>query len=83
MLGERAAYNSDVVYSINFKVTSHQLRHTYITNLLLASVDVKTVQVLASHEHAKIMLDIYTHLTYNQPKDLISKVSQAFVNKPK
>lgn len=83
VLGERAAHNNDVVYSIDFEVTPHQLRHTYITNLLLAGVDVKTVQVLAGHEHAKITLDIYTHLTYNQPKDLISKVNQAFANNPK
>lgn len=83
VLGERAAHNNDVVYSIDFEVTPHQLRHTYITNLLLAGVDVKTVQVLAGHEHAKITLDIYAHLTYNQPKDLISKVNQAFVNNPK
>ena len=80
VLGERAAHNNGVVYSIDFEVTPHQLRHTYITNLLLAGVDVKTVQVLAGHEHAKITLDIYTHLTYNQPKDLISKVNQAFAN---
>ncbi|MFG6351250.1 MAG: site-specific integrase [Oscillospiraceae bacterium] len=83
VLGERAAHNNNVVYSIDFEVTPHQLRHTYITNLLLAGVDVKTVQVLAGHEHAKITLDIYTHLTYNQPKDLISKVNQAFANNPK
>lgn len=83
VLGERAAHNNDVVYSIDFEVTPHQLRHTYITNLLLAGVDVKTVQVLAGHEHAKITLDIYTHLTYNQPKDLISKVNQAFASNPK
>lgn len=82
VLGERAAHNKDVVYSIDYEVTPHQLRHTYITNLLLAGVDVKTVQVLAGHEHAKITLDIYTHLTYNQPKDLISKVNQAFSSSP-
>lgn len=79
-LGEKATHNSHVVYSIDFQVTPHQLRHTYITNLLLSGVDVKTVQVLAGHEHAKITLDIYAHLTYNQPKDLISKVTRAFEN---
>lgn len=82
VLGERAAHNKNVVYSMDFQVTPHQLRHTYITNLLLAGVDVKTVQVLAGHEHAKITLDIYAHLTYNQPKDLISKVAAAFVSSP-
>lgn len=83
VLGERAAHNNSVIYSMDFHVTPHQLRHTYITNLLLAGVDVKTVQVLAGHEHAKITLDIYAHLTYNQPKDLISKVNQAFITSPK
>lgn len=82
VLGEAAAHNSKVVYSIDFHVTPHQLRHTYITNLLLAGVDVKTVQALAGHEHAKITLDIYAHLTYNRPKDLISKVNMAFQNSP-
>lgn len=77
-LGERAAHNSNVIYSMDFHVSPHQLRHTYITNLLLAGVDVKTVQVLAGHEHAKITLDIYAHLTYNQPQDLISKINSAF-----
>lgn len=81
-LGKLAAHNSNVVYTIDFHVTPHQLRHTYITNLLLAGVDIKTVQALAGHEHAKITLDIYAHLTYNQPKDLISKVNMAFRNDP-
>lgn len=78
VLGERAAYNRNVVYSMDFHVTPHQLRHTYITNLLLAGVDVKTVQYLAGHEHAKITLDIYAHLTYNKPEDLAQKVNAAF-----
>lgn len=65
-------------YTINFEVTPHILRHTYITNLLLAGVDVKTVQYLAGHERAKITLDIYTHLTYNRPEEILSKVNLAF-----
>lgn len=77
-LGKHAAHNTDVVYSIDFEVTPHQLRHTYITNLLLNHVDVKTVQYLAGHEHAKITLDIYAHLTYNKPEDLKDKVNNAF-----
>ena len=83
VLGERAAHNKTVIYSMDFQVTPHQLRHTYITNLLLSGVDVKTVQVLPGHEHAKITLDIYAHLTYNQPEDLISKVTAAFTSSPK
>ena len=65
-------------YTIDFEVTPHILRHTYITNLLLAGVDVKTVQYLAGHERAKITLDIYAHLTYNRPEEILGKVNSAF-----
>ena len=34
-LGERAAHNSHVIYSIDFRVTPHMLRHTYITLSLI------------------------------------------------
>lgn len=78
VLGEKAAHNGNVVYTMDFVPTPHQLRHTYITNLLIAGVDVKTVQYLAGHEHAKITLDIYAHLTYNRPEDLKQKIDLAF-----
>lgn len=78
VLGQSAPHNPGVVYTMDFVPTPHQLRHTYITNLLLAGVDVKTVQYLAGHEHAKITLDIYAHLTYNRPEDLKQKIDSAF-----
>ena len=59
VLGEKARNNGKVVYSLDFEVTPHQLRHTYITNLIFASVDPKTVQYLAGHENSKITMDIY------------------------
>lgn len=77
--GEKAKHHTHF-YTIDFHVSPHILRHTYITNLLLAGVDVKTVQYLAGHEKAKITMDIYAHLTYNRPKDIINKVNQAFAN---
>lgn len=76
-LGEKARCRN-YCYTIDFDVSPHILRHTYITNLLLAGVDVKTVQYLAGHEHAKITLDIYAHLTYNKPENIIEKVQKAF-----
>lgn len=44
-LGEKAPHNGHVIYSLDFDVTPHQLRHTYITNLIHAGVDPKTVQL--------------------------------------
>lgn len=78
VLGEKAAHNGKVVYSLDFHVTPHQLRHTYITNLIHASVDPKTVQYLAGHENSKITMDIYAKVKYNKPKELIGIVNKAF-----
>ena len=75
--GEKAKCRN-YCYTIDFHVSPHILRHTYITNLLLAGVDVKTVQYLAGHEKAKITMDIYAHLTYNRPQDIIGKINRAF-----
>lgn len=78
VLGEKAAHNGNVVYCLDFQVTPHQLRHTYITNLIYASVDPKTVQYLAGHENSKITMDIYAKVKYNQPHQLSAVVNSAF-----
>ena len=78
VLGEKAAHNGNVVYSLDFQVTPHQLRHTYITNLIYASVDPKTVQYLAGHENSKITMDIYAKVKYNKHEQLSAVVNTAF-----
>ena len=78
VLGEKAPHNGKVVYSLDFQVTPHQLRHTYITNLIYKSVDPKTVQYLAGHENSKITMDIYAKAKYNKPKELAAAVNHAF-----
>ncbi len=70
--------NPNIVYSINFRVTPHILRHTYITNLLYAGVDPKTVQYLAGHENSKTTMDIYAKVKYNRPEELLDVVNGAF-----
>ena len=78
VLGETAAHNGTVVYSLDFQVTPHQLRHTYITNLIYASVDPKTVQYLAGHENSKVTMNIYAKVKYNRPSELAAVVNSAF-----
>ena len=78
VLGEKASHNGNVIYCLDFQVTPHQLRHTYITNLIYASVDPKTVQYLAGHENSKITMDIYAKVKYNQPHQLSAVVNSAF-----
>ena len=77
-LGGHQKNNPNIVYSIDFDVTPHQLRHTYITNLLYAGVDPKTVQYLAGHENSKTTMDIYAKIKYNQPEQLAGVVNTAF-----
>ncbi len=77
-LGEKAAHNGKVVYSLDFEVTPHQLRHTYITNLIHAGVDPKTVQYLAGHENSKITMDIYAKVKYNRPDEVVLAMNGAF-----
>lgn len=78
VLGEQASHNKDVVYTLDFDVTPHQLRHTYITNLIHAGVDPKTVQYLAGHENSKITMDIYAKVKYNNPGKLQPVIDSAF-----
>lgn len=78
-LGSHPKNNHSIVRSINFDVTPHQLRHTYITNLLYAGVDPKTVQYLAGHENSKTTMDIYAQIKYNQPEQLCAVVNAAFM----
>lgn len=63
---------------LDFHVSPHLLRHTYITNLIHAGVDPKTVQYLAGHENSKTTMDIYAKVKYNQPEILHSVINNAF-----
>lgn len=77
-LGEMARNNGRVQYVLDFEVTPHQLRHTYITNLIAAGVDPKTVQYLAGHEKSKITMDIYAKVKYNRPEDVVKSLGGIF-----
>ena len=77
-LGMKQRNNPNIQYTIDFDVTPHQLRHTYITNLLYSGVDPKTVQYLAGHENSKTTMDIYAKVKYNKPEELFDVVNGAF-----
>ena len=61
-LGMTQKNQPKIRYTLDFDVTPHQLRHTYITNLLYAGVDPKTVQYVTVNE-----------VNSNQKFDLIRK----------
>lgn len=56
--------------------TPHQLRHTYVTLLYLAGVDVMTARDQAGHTDIKTTLGIYTHLDKKYKRDSMSKLDE-------
>lgn len=75
--GDKVPYRRAVA-CLDFHLTPHILRHTYITELFLSGADVKTVQYLAGHSSVQITLNIYTHLMANRPEDTAGAVLAAF-----
>ncbi len=78
--GQKCVNREKIVYCLDFKVTPHILRHTYITNLVHAGVDPKTVQYLAGHENSETTMDIYAKAKYNKPHELSAVVNSALGN---
>ena len=76
-LGQTCRNKPSIVYAIDFAVTPHLLRHTYITNLIHSGVDPKTVQHLAGHKNSKVTMDIYAKVKYNKPEQLSAVVNEA------
>lgn len=70
--------NHNAVVSIDFKVTPHVLRHTYITRLILGRVPLKRVQYLAGHADPKVTIKIYTDLMGHAPEDLAGDINAVF-----
>ena len=56
--------------------TAHQLRHTYITMLYKAGVDVLTAKEQAGHADIQTTLGIYTHLDAIYKKKALSKLDE-------
>lgn len=57
------------------QITPHWLRHTYITMLYLAGVDVITAKEQAGHADIKTTMQIYTHLDSVYKKKQIDKLN--------
>ena len=55
-------------------ITAHWLRHTYITLLYMAGVDVLTAKEQAGHSDIKTTMGIYTHLDSEHKIQNISKL---------
>jgi len=76
-LGEKVR-NHTYSVTLDFYPAPHDLRHTYITRLILGGMDLKRVQYLAGHADPKVTLQIYTSLMGHAPEDLIDDVTAIF-----
>jgi len=59
-------------------VTLHSLRHTNITLLLSAGVDMKTVSVRAGHARSSTTSDFYSHFLKNSDVVASNKINEIF-----
>lgn len=61
-------------------VTAHILRHTYITRLFEAGLDIKEIQYLAGHSKVDMTLSVYTHYDrVSREAETVEKVRSAFL----
>ncbi len=61
-------------------ITAHWLRHTFITNMYLAGIDVLTAKEQAGHADIKTTMEIYTHLDFIHKQKQVEKLD-AFLSK--
>lgn len=62
------------------RFTAHQLRHTYVTLLYLAGVDLLTAKEQAGHKSINVTADIYTHLDRIYKTKEVSKLDSFLSN---
>ena len=63
------------------RLTAHMLRHTFITSLYDAGIDIKTAQRWSGHSTISVLMDIYTHLSNEKEKESADKLNSFFASK--
>jgi len=53
--------------------TPHDLRHRYISLLVLAGVPLPDVREVVGHSRASITLDVYSHVLMDEPPELLAE----------
>ncbi|MEC2202325.1 tyrosine-type recombinase/integrase [Bacillus subtilis] len=66
--------------SIKKHATPHIFRHTHISMLTEARVDITTIMKRVGHDDMKTTMRIYTHVTEKMKEDASQKVQKAFGN---
>ncbi|MEC0754636.1 tyrosine-type recombinase/integrase [Bacillus haynesii] len=66
--------------SIKKKATPHIFRHTHISMLTEAGIDLSSIMERVGHDDMKTTMKIYTHVTKKMKKDASQKVQDTFGN---
>lgn len=61
---------------VNYKFTYHQCRHTFVTLMYNAEIDVKQAQQWSGHKDITVLLNTYTHLDSIKQQQNIDKMNQ-------
>lgn len=70
-----------VTKRVDFKVTSHMLRHTYCTGLHKAGIDMRTAQYLLGDSDMRTVAKIYTHIENDQIENASKAITKMYENK--
>ena len=60
------------------RVRFHDLRHSHVTQLLVAGVHPKVAQERLGHSSISVTLDLYSHVTATMQEDAATKLDMAF-----
>lgn len=73
------ARHPHLIMALDFQCHPHLLRHTYITRLFEAGLDMKEIQYLAGHSTIEMTLRVYTHYCRkSRAEETAQKVKSAF-----
>lgn len=60
------------------KISYHDLRHTHVSQLLMAGVNAKTVAARVGHKDASVTLKVYAHFLPESDKAAADKLNEIF-----
>lgn len=66
--------------SIKKHATPHIFRHTHISMLAEAEIDINTIMKRVGHDDMKTTMNIYTHVTEKMKKNAAAKIKNTFGN---
>ena len=58
-------------------ITPHVFRHTFITNMLAAGLDLKSVQYIVGHDDAQTTLNVYAHSNFDTAAQAFNRIRAA------